>query len=158
MNNKAESYVNDPRIRQAAVDGLIKLISYPSVSSSPEGKYPFGRPVGELLDHVLSEAEKKGFEAENHDYYCGSLLLKGKGDKEIGILSHLDVVPAGNGWSFEPFKGIFDGNVIIGRGACDNKPGADPRPRQLQQRQPLQTALHLPVRDTYPLPSTAQNR
>ncbi|MBR6739989.1 MAG: Sapep family Mn(2+)-dependent dipeptidase [Clostridia bacterium] len=124
MNNKAESYVNDPRIRQAAVDGLIKLISYPSVSSSPEGKYPFGRPVGELLDHVLSEAEKKGFEAENHDYYCGSLLLKGKGDKEIGILSHLDVVPAGNGWSFEPFKGIFDGNVIIGRGACDNKDAA----------------------------------
>ena len=39
----------------------------------------------------------------------------------MGILAHLDVVPAGDGWSFEPYSGAVDGGYIYGRGTTDDK-------------------------------------
>jgi succinyl-diaminopimelate desuccinylase len=41
--------------------------------------------------------------------------------KKIGILAHLDVVPAGNNWTYPPFKPTVKGDLIIGRGVRDNK-------------------------------------
>ncbi|MGD0153529.1 MAG: M20/M25/M40 family metallo-hydrolase [Thermacetogeniaceae bacterium] len=37
------------------------------------------------------------------------------------FLSHLDVVPPGNGWSFEPFAGDIQQGCVRGRGALDCK-------------------------------------
>lgn len=37
------------------------------------------------------------------------------------ILSHLDVVPAGGGWSFDPFAGEIRQGLVHGRGALDCK-------------------------------------
>ena len=42
-------------------------------------------------------------------------------DNMIGFWNHLDVVPAGNGWRYEPFQPVRKGNFLIGRGAQDNK-------------------------------------
>ena len=39
----------------------------------------------------------------------------------VGILVHLDVVPAGDGWDFPPFDGVLSDGKIYGRGAIDNK-------------------------------------
>jgi succinyl-diaminopimelate desuccinylase len=36
---------------------------------------------------------------------------------------HFDVVPAGEGWTVEPFAGLVRGGRIYGRGACDMKAG-----------------------------------
>jgi acetylornithine deacetylase/succinyl-diaminopimelate desuccinylase-like protein len=35
--------------------------------------------------------------------------------------SHVDVVPAGGGWSSDPFKLVNRGSLLYGRGACDAK-------------------------------------
>lgn len=57
-----------------------------------------------------------------------SLLLKWQGqggDKPIGLLAHMDVVPVNPGtegdWTHEPFGGQFDGAAIWGRGTMDMK-------------------------------------
>lgn len=43
-----------------------------------------------------------------------------KGTK-ILISTHLDVVPAGEGWDTDPFKAEIKNNILYGRGATDNK-------------------------------------
>lgn len=50
---------------------------------------------------------------------------KGKTEKGKTFLfnGHLDTVPAGNGWSLDPFAAEIKGNYIYGRGATDMKAG-----------------------------------
>ena len=36
---------------------------------------------------------------------------------------HFDVVPAGEGWTLEPFGGIVRDGKVYGRGSCDMKAG-----------------------------------
>lgn len=45
----------------------------------------------------------------------------GSGSKKLLFLSHSDVVPAGEGWDFEPFSGEIKNGVVYGRGALDCK-------------------------------------
>lgn len=52
----------------------------------------------------------------------GSLIARlGSGPKKLLYMSHLDVVPAGDGWDFEPFSGKIEDGVVYGRGAIDCK-------------------------------------
>jgi succinyl-diaminopimelate desuccinylase len=71
----------------------------------------------------LDIADDMGFEYSNHEGYCGSIFW-GQGEKELGVVTHLDVVTSGNGWSFDPFAGIVKGDFIVGRGTQDNKGAA----------------------------------
>lgn len=49
-------------------------------------------------------------------------VLKGKDSRRPLLLSpHLDTVPAGRGWKFDPYKAKMDNGRIYGRGASDCK-------------------------------------
>lgn len=86
-----------------------------------EGGYPFGSACAAVLDAALALGEKYGFATENHAYYCGSILY-GDAEKELGIVTHLDVVPASKeGWTGDPFTLLRDGDLLIGRGTEDDK-------------------------------------
>ena len=45
----------------------------------------------------------------------------GDGPEMIAVLGHLDVVPEGEGWSFDPFGGEIRDGKIFGRGTMDDK-------------------------------------
>lgn len=45
----------------------------------------------------------------------------GSGSKRLLFLSHLDVVPVGEGWDFDPFSGEIREGMVLGRGALDCK-------------------------------------
>lgn len=45
----------------------------------------------------------------------------GEGPKRLLFISHLDVVPVGEGWSFPPFSGAVKEGFVHGRGALDCK-------------------------------------
>lgn len=45
----------------------------------------------------------------------------GSGSKRLLFLSHLDVVPVGEGWDFDPFSGEIRDGMVLGRGALDCK-------------------------------------
>ena len=80
-----------------------RWIAVPSVLSEPAGpNAPFGRANREMLDLALETARKYGFEARDVDGYAGDVSM-GSGEKTLGILCHLDVVPAGDSWTKDPW-------------------------------------------------------
>lgn len=101
---------------------ICRLVEIPSISEpgGPE-QAPFGEECAALLSCALSIGERMGFEPVNHENYCGTLLWRGQREEEIGFFGHGDVVPAGSGWTCDPFQPMVKDKMIIGRGASDNK-------------------------------------
>lgn len=91
-----------------------------SVKGQAEENMPFGQGPAEALNHFLKEAEEMGFETKNLDNYVGYVEF-GEGEETVGVLAHLDVVPEGDGWDFDPYGGIIHDGKIYGRGAMDDK-------------------------------------
>jgi succinyl-diaminopimelate desuccinylase len=48
---------------------------------------------------------------------------RGGGGPVVHLNGHIDVVPAGAGWTVEPFAGVVRDGRIYGRGVCDMKAG-----------------------------------
>lgn len=97
-----------------------EILKMNSVEGKAHGDMPFGPDVHACFMHTLKLAESLGFKTKNVDNYAGHAEI-GEGDEIVGILVHLDVVPEGDNWDFEPYGGeIFDGK-IYGRGALDDK-------------------------------------
>ncbi len=122
--NQLEQYIHDHRTE--ILEDLKTLVRIPSVSHEGADGFPFGRNCARVLDQALDMAKKKGFQVNNHDYWYGTACL-GNAKKDrglIGIFSHLDVVEAGEGWSYDPFEPTEKDGFLIGRGAGDNKSGA----------------------------------
>lgn len=120
INDKARAYFADENIRKQAIEDLAEIISIPSVAGEKEGIYPYGKVCADALDKAASLAEKYGFRVENHDYHCMSVLY-GEEETEIGIVCHLDVVPAGDGWSVPPYELTVKDGLLLGRGTHDDK-------------------------------------
>ncbi len=103
------------------ISSLSKLISIPSVVSDAKGNMPFGEEVHKAYLFMMQKAEEEGFDLFNADNYGGHIDFTGSEDGIVGVVGHLDVVPEGSGWDFEPYGGeIIDGN-ICGRGTTDDK-------------------------------------
>lgn len=115
-----KDYFADEAIRTQAINDLEEIIAIPSVAGTAEGIYPYGINCARALDKAAQLAEKYGFKTENHDYHCMSVLY-GDSEKEVGIVCHLDVVPAGDGWSVDPFALTKRDNLLMGRGTHDDK-------------------------------------
>lgn len=104
------------------VEDLKTWVKVPSISRADLGKpgAPFGPDCDKILNLVFERAKALGFRTEEHEGYAGSILL-GDHQKDIGLVSHLDVVPEGDSWIYPPFEAIQKGDFIIGRGSSDNK-------------------------------------
>ncbi len=88
--------------------------------------YPFGEGVQKCFEAVLKMGQDMGFEAVNVDNYGGHIDFVGTGEdgkapKILGIIGHLDVVPAGSGWDFEPYGAEVKDGMVYGRGTTDDK-------------------------------------
>lgn len=97
-----------------------EIIQYESTEDKSHSKYPFGEKVHQTLLYALDLAQSMGFKTKNVDNYAGYAEY-GTGDEMIGVLVHLDVVPAGNNWTTDPFGGEVIDQKIYGRGSTDNK-------------------------------------
>ena len=116
----ADEYFAREDVREQAIKDLAEIVAVPSVAGAPCGKYPFGSECARALDKAAGMAQKYGFRVENHAYRCLSVLW-GESETETGIVCHLDVVPAGDGWSGDPFVLRRENGLLMGRGAHDDK-------------------------------------
>lgn len=107
-------------LRPLVLDMLQKWIRIPSEKQPAEGEAIFGQPLKTMLDTALSDARALGFRTRNFDYYAGDVEM-GEGDEVMGIVAHLDVVPAGDGWKHDPFGAELEGDAVYGRGTTDDK-------------------------------------
>ena len=96
------------------------LVRIPSIAGEGTEKEPYGKACKEALLAMKNIGERLGFETEEHEGRLLSILF-GSGEKEVGIWGHLDVVPAGEGWSYPPFECTRKQGFFIGRGTQDNK-------------------------------------
>lgn len=99
---------------------LESLINIDSVEGEPKEGAPFGDGPKEALLKFLEIGERDGFKTSNLENYAGDIEF-GSGDESIGIIAHVDVVPAGSGWDTDPFKMVNDGVYLTGRGTQDDK-------------------------------------
>ena len=113
-----------PYIRAHAdelLESLAALVRIPSVEGVPEEHAPFGREPARALHETLALCEKLGFRTGNMDDRVGWCEY-GEGKEMVAVLGHLDVVPAGDGWTeTEPFSGEIKNGRIYGRGTMDDK-------------------------------------
>ncbi len=111
----------DEKIKNAFSQDLANLIQIPSVlnSQNTSSRTPFGPEIQKALELMLSIGQRDGFHTFNVDNHVGVIEM-GEGE-EIGILGHLDVVPAQDGWSVDPFSGEIKDGKMVGRGVNDDK-------------------------------------
>lgn len=101
---------------------LRQLLVIPSLQSEAAPGAPFGSSLAQALDCSLQIAAGLGLETVNVDGYVGFADLPGQTEEQIGVLTHLDVVPASpEDWQTGPFEPIIADGKLYGRGAMDNK-------------------------------------
>ena len=92
---------------------LARLVKYDSVRGAALPGKPFGEMPAAVLAEALQLVQEMGFDAVNVDNYCGYAQI-GEGKDIIGIAGHLDIVPAGEGWSTDPFTLTEKDGVLYG--------------------------------------------
>lgn len=122
QGRKESAYVPDPDPRREKdyAEKLSALIQCETVSvrdqPDPDKFRAIHAELRRLYPRVFASCEVMDLE--------GNLLLRWRGktaNDPIMLMSHIDVVPAGPGWSHDPFGGEIADGKVWGRGAADTK-------------------------------------
>lgn len=100
--------------KENILKNLDELIRIPSISSDNNGK------AEEALDYILNLAKTMGFKTKKIGSLAGHVEY-GTGDELAAVLSHVDVVPCGDGWDFPPYQLTRQNGMLYGRGVADDK-------------------------------------
>ncbi len=120
FEHEVDSFIADKK--QDILDLLTKLIATKSVAApASSDNAPFGEGVRSALDVMLNAADELGIETVDGAGYFGFAQLKGEREEYLATLSHLDVVPVGEGWHTDPFTMTEREGYLLGRGVSDNK-------------------------------------
>ena len=99
---------------------IARLVAVNSVQGTPEEDAPFGRGPREALDLGLQIARELGLGAVDCAGKIGYAAL-GEGENYLATITHLDIVPVGEGWTGDPFVMREREGWLIGRGVMDDK-------------------------------------
>lgn len=108
--------------REEMADTIRQLVEIPSVKGEPKPGAPFGTEPRKALDKMLEICRNMGFVTSCHDDVMGTADYSPAGNVELGILGHLDVVPAEPlNWSYPPYQLTRIDGKFFGRGVIDDK-------------------------------------
>jgi acetylornithine deacetylase len=93
------------------IELLKELVAIPSLSGAEED-------VARFLE---AAARKAGLPVLRDDASVTITLESGRPGPSLAFLSHLDVVPPGEGWTRDPFTPTLEGQRLYGRGSGDAK-------------------------------------
>ncbi len=101
---------------------IARLVAINSVEGEALPGAPFGPGPKAALDLGLEIARELGLQAVNCADKIGYAQLgEGAEDRYLATITHLDVVPVGEGWEHDPFTMREREGWIIGRGVMDDK-------------------------------------
>lgn len=110
--------------QNAMLQTLSDLIAIPSIAESQpqDSDFPYGEACADALRYMLKKLRQFGMTCKNYDYHMGAADWNASLPPHLGILCHLDVVPAiASNWNSDPFTATIRDNCIFGRGAIDDK-------------------------------------
>lgn len=93
---------------------LRELVSIPSPSGSEE----------EAARHVEGVARDAGLDVRRSDLGVVVEVAGRAGGPTLALVSHLDTVPPGDGWTRDPFEAAIEDGRLYGRGSGDAKASA----------------------------------
>lgn len=110
---------------QYRADLLTDLATLVAVNSTRDVAHatpaaPLGPGPAQALATMLGFAKRDGFTTANINHVAGRIEA-GQGDTILGIFGHVDVVPAGSGWTSDPFTTTIQAGRVYGRGTADDK-------------------------------------
>ena len=111
------------------VDFTASLIRIPTINPPGDGYAECARLIGTRLaqcdfDVEYVAAEGRPEHTSSHPRVNVIGTRRGRSPRPtVHLNGHFDVVPAGVGWTVDPFGGTVDEGRIYGRGACDMKSG-----------------------------------
>jgi succinyl-diaminopimelate desuccinylase len=115
-----EKWVDDHRDEIIAeTRAILRIPSVEDKATVGNGR-PFGKPIGDALRHTLTLCERLGMKTEDFGGYAGHAEF-GEGEEIAAMLGHLDVVPTGSGWTYDPWGATIADGWIYGRGTADDK-------------------------------------
>jgi succinyl-diaminopimelate desuccinylase len=100
--------------------GLIQINSELTTFDPNRVGAPFGEGCTDALKYMLEIGKNDGFETVNLDGYAGHIEY-GKQKDYVAMIGHLDVVPAGNDWTYPPYGAEIHDGKMYGRGTEDDK-------------------------------------
>lgn len=110
------------RESEAAISALREILRFRTVSgeTAPEAKAASEAEMRRCLQFLEETARRMGFVWRNHEDRVAVVEMPCDGEF-VGLPVHIDVVPAGDGWTHDPFGGELVDGIIFGRGAQDDK-------------------------------------
>jgi len=103
------------------IETLQRWIRVPSVRAEKCAENaPFGAEVRRALDVAIADITRLGMNARDIDGYCCDAEI-GEGADTLAVLAHLDVVPEGDGWNYDPYGAEIVDGKMYGRGTGDDK-------------------------------------
>lgn len=108
--------------RAAIVDAMQQILRFRTVSGADdrEGQDTYKADIVRCMDFLEGKSQEIGLEWKNIDNIVAYAHLNG-GESFVGLPVHIDVVPVGEGWTYDPFGGEIADGVIYGRGCQDDK-------------------------------------
>lgn len=106
--------------RERIFNDIARLVAVNSTAGEPLEGAPYGAGPAAALELALEISRELGLKTRNFEGRMGCAMT-GEGDSYLATITHLDVVPAGDGWTGDPFTMSVKDGYIIGRGVMDDK-------------------------------------
>ena len=100
---------------------LAEIVSIESVGDEDSDVKPFGEGSRKALDWGMKKLSEIGMSVRDIDGYAVHGDFSADGEPVLAVLSHLDVVPAGDGWTSDPFTLVQRDGNLYGIGTIDDK-------------------------------------
>lgn len=118
MDKRICEYIDNHR--EEMLESARELIKIESIATEGEGEFPFGENATKALNVAARQFEDAGFETKNIGNKIGYADFGG--EPYLGILAHVDIVPADvDKWDYPPFELTEKNGNLYGRGITDDK-------------------------------------